>query len=154
MLSWNTLTPHYSEDVIYALNAASVAKHFGMDPASAQARAHAASVHVDATCYGHIGGPYALMHGFCAWTWVLCLCRHLLLSRLLPLPRAAGHGRPDARERRRRERDAVAALRVRPGLEEPAGAAQAQAGRPGPTVGSQPSRASPSGCKFIKEDSF
>ncbi|KAL4451723.1 hypothetical protein ABPG75_007385 [Micractinium tetrahymenae] len=36
MLSWNTLTPHYAEDVIYALNAASVARHFGMDPASAQ----------------------------------------------------------------------------------------------------------------------
>lgn len=38
MLSWNTLTPHYAEDVIYALNAASVAKHFGMDPASAAVR--------------------------------------------------------------------------------------------------------------------
>ena len=36
MLSWNTLTPHYEEDVIYALNAASVAKHFGMDAASAR----------------------------------------------------------------------------------------------------------------------
>lgn len=35
MLSWNTLTPHYEEDVIYALNAASVARHFGMDPNSA-----------------------------------------------------------------------------------------------------------------------
>ncbi|PSC69540.1 Callose synthase 5 [Micractinium conductrix] len=36
MLSFNTLTPHYEEDVIYALNAASVARHFGMDPASAR----------------------------------------------------------------------------------------------------------------------
>jgi hypothetical protein len=36
MLSWNTLTPHYEEDVIYALNSASVARHFGMDPVSAQ----------------------------------------------------------------------------------------------------------------------
>lgn len=36
MLSWNTLTPHYEEDVIYALNSASVARHFGMEPASAQ----------------------------------------------------------------------------------------------------------------------
>lgn len=36
MLSWNTLTPHYEEDVIYALNSASVAKHFGMDPVAAQ----------------------------------------------------------------------------------------------------------------------
>ena len=38
MLSFNTLTPHYEEDVIYALNAASVARHFGMDPASARVR--------------------------------------------------------------------------------------------------------------------
>lgn len=38
MLSWNTLTPHYEEDVIYALNSASVARHFGMDPVSAQVR--------------------------------------------------------------------------------------------------------------------
>ena len=36
MLSWNTLTPHYEEDVIYALNSASVAKHFGMEEASAR----------------------------------------------------------------------------------------------------------------------
>lgn len=38
MLSWNTLTPHYEEDVIYALNSASVAKHFGMDPVAARVR--------------------------------------------------------------------------------------------------------------------
>jgi hypothetical protein len=36
MLSWNTLTPHYEEDVIYALNAVSTAKHFGMDATSAR----------------------------------------------------------------------------------------------------------------------
>ncbi|EFN56001.1 hypothetical protein CHLNCDRAFT_145389 [Chlorella variabilis] len=36
MLSWNTLTPHYEEDVIYALNSVSVAKHFGMDAVAAR----------------------------------------------------------------------------------------------------------------------
>lgn len=55
MLSWNTLTPHYAEDVIYALNAASVAKHFGMDPASAAVRARpgacACSWAAAATCH-------------------------------------------------------------------------------------------------------
>ncbi len=30
MLSWNTLTPHYEEDVIYALSAQSTAKSFDM----------------------------------------------------------------------------------------------------------------------------
>ena len=36
LLSWNTLTPHYEEDVVYALNAANVAKHFNLDQTSAR----------------------------------------------------------------------------------------------------------------------
>ncbi|KAL6774638.1 GSL1 [Auxenochlorella protothecoides x Auxenochlorella symbiontica] len=35
MLSWNVLTPHYEEDVMYALNAASVARHFDLQPSAA-----------------------------------------------------------------------------------------------------------------------
>ena len=36
MLSFNTLTPHYDEDVIYALNAANVARHFHLDATAAR----------------------------------------------------------------------------------------------------------------------
>jgi hypothetical protein len=36
MLSWTTLTPHYKEDVIYALNRASVARQFNMSPESVE----------------------------------------------------------------------------------------------------------------------
>ena len=35
MLSWNVLTPHYEEDVLYALNAKNVAAHFGLPLSSA-----------------------------------------------------------------------------------------------------------------------
>lgn len=38
MLSWNTLTPHYEEDVIYALNAKNLAKHLDMDPSTTMVR--------------------------------------------------------------------------------------------------------------------
>lgn len=36
MLSWTVLTPHYSEDVLYALNSKEVAAHFDMDGMSVQ----------------------------------------------------------------------------------------------------------------------
>lgn len=36
MLSFNTLTPHYEEDVIYALNSTNVAKHFSLDATAAR----------------------------------------------------------------------------------------------------------------------
>ena len=36
MLSWNVLTPHYEEDVLYALNAKNVAAHFGLPASSAK----------------------------------------------------------------------------------------------------------------------
>jgi hypothetical protein len=37
MLSFTTLTPHYEEDVVYALNATNVAKKFGLDSSVAKA---------------------------------------------------------------------------------------------------------------------
>lgn len=36
MLSWTALTPHFEEDVVYALNSASVAKQFSLDPTAAR----------------------------------------------------------------------------------------------------------------------
>lgn len=36
MLSWNVLTPHYEEDVLYALNSKNVANHFGLPVSSAK----------------------------------------------------------------------------------------------------------------------
>lgn len=38
MLSFNTLTPHYEEDVIYALNSKNLAQHLSMDPATTKVR--------------------------------------------------------------------------------------------------------------------
>ena len=40
MMSFNTLTPHYAEDVIYALSASDVAKQLGLEgPGAAAVRA-------------------------------------------------------------------------------------------------------------------
>ena len=45
-MSFNTLTPHYEEDVIYALAAADTAKQLGL----AGPDAHKASMHVCQRC--------------------------------------------------------------------------------------------------------
>lgn len=46
MLSWNTLTPHYEEDVIYALNSKNLAKHLNMEPGTTAVRPQPRSVHM------------------------------------------------------------------------------------------------------------
>ncbi|KDD71425.1 hypothetical protein H632_c5059p0, partial [Helicosporidium sp. ATCC 50920] len=47
MLSWSTLTPHYEEDVLYALNAQSVARHFGLPQSAARGLADLVSENED-----------------------------------------------------------------------------------------------------------
>ena len=62
MLSWNTLTPHYEEDVIYALNSVSVAKHFGMDAVAARVGG------------GGGGGCCWCWWRVCRCVWLVCVC--------------------------------------------------------------------------------
>ena len=92
MLSFNTLTPHYEEDVVYALNSHAVAKHFGLDQTAARVSALARTCSV-CVCLGGGGEVGAADDNEPASKRTSSVVQHLHRALALAHPHARTHAR-------------------------------------------------------------
>jgi hypothetical protein len=143
MLSWNVLTPHYEEDVLYALSAKHTAAHFNLPVSTTKGMSDLMSENeVRGGGAGRVSrgrrrsgrassggasflGRKHLVHANVSQQRLRAPLWHLISSHLLPSPPP-----PSFRPRRagRRDGDGLAALQLPRRLGQPAGAAGARPG--------------------------